>query len=366
MAKRMLGVVAVAGLLVIAGCGDSRTPGMSGPVPITDVPHQLATTTCDKLDTCFAAYAGIFDLFLGDCDAQLEGQFADTALPRWQMAIAMGTLVYHDDLFGSCLSQIRALGCSELQSGRMPAACEAAIEGTVALGGACNIDEECAGATYCNFTGSCPGACTMLAGEGMACDGDDHCASGTVCTDGTCGRTAAHGAACGGGTAPDCEAGLLCIGESSSMMRTGTCRTSSEVFTVAEGGTCNFETGLMCAGGLSCAVMGSGMSAMLTCQRGVGSGAACSFGIPDPCPDGEYCNADTSMMRYTGMCVRLPGEGQPCADRLFTDCASGLSCRSGTCRRTQRIGGACMTGSDCFSGTCSGMVCATAGFCEGP
>lgn len=365
MTKRMLRIVTVASALGLWGCGsDSRTPG--GPVAIEDVPRQLATTTCDKLDTCFAAYAGIFDVFLGDCDAQLEGQFADVALPRWQMAISMGTLVYHDDLFGSCLSQIRALGCSDLQSGRMPAACEAAIEGTVALGGACNIDEECAGAAYCNFTGSCPGACTMLAGEGMACDADDHCASGTICQGSTCARTAAHGAACGGGTAPECEAGLLCIGEDTSTMRTGTCRTSSEVFTVAEGGTCNFDTGLLCAGGLSCAVMGSGTSAMLTCQRSVGSGAACSFGIPDQCPNGEYCNADTSMMRFTGNCVRLPGEGLPCADRLFSDCASGLSCRSGTCRRTQRIGGACMTGSDCYSGNCSAMVCAAAGFCAGP
>ena len=88
MTKRIVGMVVVAVALVLAGCGtDSRMPGGGGPVAIEDVPHQLAATTCDKITACFASYAGLFDALLGDCDAQLEGQLADTSLGRWQMAI---------------------------------------------------------------------------------------------------------------------------------------------------------------------------------------------------------------------------------------------------------------------------------------
>jgi hypothetical protein len=351
--------------LALTACGDDDRAGSLDPVPIEALPTVLAGAACSKLEACYADLSDVVDALLGGCRARVEGSVTNATLPRVQMAIAMGTVVYDEMAAGACIGALSSASCSTIASGSLESMCAEAFQGTVALGGMCNIDEECEGDAFCQFGGSCPGTCTATGAAGADCSGDDQCAAGLQCNAGSCAAPAGHGAACGGPSGgADCAGGDFCVGESSTSA--GICRSPGEIFTVAEGGTCDVKGFVLCRTGLSCTAMASaGGAPVFVCRPGVGAGAACSVGFPDPCPDDQFCDADISAGELAGMCRALPTAGQACARGVFTRCAEGFICNSGTCARVQPNGGPCTMSDECFSSTCDGTVCTAPPFCEG-
>lgn len=349
----VLGVVALLGV----GCGGDDDDDAS--IPLEDLPDQVADVYCGAIVPCLGA---LQDLFLNgsDCHETFAAQFADQELPRWQAAIEAGTLVYHGDKAQACLDAFAAAGC-DIPSTRTPPACEAALEGQVALGGECNATLECAGSAYCKFDAACPGACTALEAAGGACDGDGDCADGLACRGSTCEAPAAEGDSCGGPDGPECTLGLICLGADADT--TGVCQPIEEVLVGGDGDDCDpLGGGPLCQDGLSCvldSLTPGTLQPIWKCAGSVGSGEACKAGFPDQCPDAEMCDADPQAGDIEGTCVSLPDAGEPCAPALLgAGCAPGLSCVEDTCTELARIGGACTVDDGCYSGTCDGDTCA--------
>lgn len=109
-------------LLVLAAC--------DGGVPLESIPAEAAGVICGIAETCYGRLA---DRVGGgaQCRRDLEGGFANGALPRWQAAIDAGTLTYDPALGSACVEAQRAAGCSIFIS-PPPQACRDMFTGTVA------------------------------------------------------------------------------------------------------------------------------------------------------------------------------------------------------------------------------------------
>ena len=349
-------------LALLSGCTASKVPPAES-VPLAQLPTEYAAALCAAADACLGPLVPVF-LPGGDCETPYEGRIANAVLPLFEAAIARGTLGYDPALMPACLDAIAAGGCDTLAGGLLPAACDAAVAGTVAVGGACDLDVECLDDAACVQDAVCPGTCTARGGPGRSCTRTEECQRGFVCDSTTCTAPPTDGQACKGPSAPDCRVGLICVGGSAT--RQGTCHTQANIFTAAVGATCDLQAGPWCQAGLSCVVdsIPTPGSPTLLCARPVASGAACKGGIPDQCPGEEYCTARLAMGMIDGTCAPLPVGGEPCATRLAGPiCAAGYTCVSSLCRPLQANGGACGDAAECYGGVCTSGVCVAPTLC---
>ncbi len=266
----------------------------------------------------------------------------------------------------ACLDAVAKISCT--QDADVPE-CTAVLDGTVAVGDACDLDAECNGSdTYCKISAGCPGTCSPRELVGGACERDDQCASGLKCDSGTsqCFQPAALGGACGGTVAPDCGAGGFCIGADDDAKTAGTCMPIEQAFSVPQGGDCFFNGASACSSGLFCVVEGVDTVAqklIATCQSGFASGAACHPSIPDACPQGEYCVVPAQS--FDGTCTAKPAAGEACGT-LFDGsvCAMGTRCDNNVCTPRQNLGGNCSGNGVCYSDSCVGGQCVAKGACQ--
>jgi hypothetical protein len=348
-------------LFFAAGCAQSTVSG----VTLDEYGERFATAYCDMLRDCYGT--DIYEAVLGtDCAGTFLRGWDEGAQPRIEEAIAAGTVSYDESSAAECLAIVESIGCEAIDRPSLPA-CDAVLVGTVAAGGACSLDEECAGESYCRLDASCPGTCQARVASGSACTGDAACQANLRCgTDGTCQAPAAMGAACGGSSGVECSGGTFCFG--AAMGSAGTCRSPLSLQTAALGATCQPGGGMgpLCQPGLSCALTGiAGMMPTFACEAASPSGGACHVAIPDSCPSGEHCaGIDLMMFDFDGTCAPLPGDGEACAAVPFgAQCAAGTRCAAGTCRAIGSIGAACTDAGDCWSGTCDGGTCAAGALC---
>ncbi|MBO6934225.1 MAG: hypothetical protein JJ863_04600 [Deltaproteobacteria bacterium] len=345
--------------LVGVGCGDDNG---GGGVSLEDAPAAVAESFCNPVEACLG---DLTSLFLGGqaCTDVFEPAITNGSAPLWQASIDAGRLAYDGSKLDDCIEAASALGCDALEA-RDIAACDEAFEGLVEPGGACVAEVDCAGEAYCASDAACPGVCTLRAGGGESCTSNEGCVSGLICGSGTCVMPAGDGESCGGSSAIECEAGLLCTGETDT--DPGTCKAFSAVFTEAVGAPCNLVDGLdpLCQEGLSCVVEDFDFATMevtQTCAAPSSSGGACNLGFPEVCPTGEYCNANPMAGMFDGTCVALPAAGETCrdvGDGLGQPCAPAHACVSGTCRALQANGASCTSAGECYSGNCEGGLCA--------
>jgi hypothetical protein len=346
-------------------CGGSSV-GDEG-VPIEEVPQMYADTLCQVFERC---YEGLLSVYLPGEDfcAGVEQSVQDV-FPRIVTAVENGRIRYNGNLIEDCLQETTSRSCEALNE-RSSDTCDAALDGTVAIGDDCYMDEECEGAAFCEFSSACPGTCTALKGAGATCDRNDQCSSGLECSDATglCVTPAGAGDRCEGGTEPPCSAGLMCLGNDDAAGQPGNCRTISEVFNAQMGETCNPETGPLCASGLACVVEGIDTTSgqpIWNCSSPVASGTVCQPGAPDPCPTDEFCSF--AAMTLEGICRPKPVEGEACAMGLggaATLCAPNLRCDGGTCRERRSLGEPCTEDAVCYSESCVGGGCRDTGGCE--
>ena len=349
-----------------AACGDSESGsdddnGVS--IPLEDIPAQYASAICSAYTNCLGDLFAIFrpgEDCVKNTTIQLEEELA--GLPA---LVEAGRIKYHGTKLRACLDEVSGSDCSALNQ-RAPETCEAALEGTIAEGGDCELDEECEGAQYCRVDGGCPGTCTRLEQAGGVCSDNSDCVSGLMCGEtGRCVAPAKADEACKQGE-PDCGAGYLCLGEDAAANTPGTCRQVESTFSGKTGDDCSLETNL-CATGYACEItkldpIGG------TCAGMVGSGDTCRAAFPDECPADEYCLLGGNPLDpLEGNCTPKPKAGEPCGKGLgpaSDQCAPYARCDAGVCRELAHLGEGCTVKATCYSGRCIDGACVAANSCE--
>jgi hypothetical protein len=206
--------------------------------------------------------------------------------------------------------------------------CGKALVGTVAAGGPCMLDVECAGDSFCSKLDvksvPCAGSCKAKVVVGDACGAGDQCVAGYVC----------------GGTGTDL-----------------TCVTPASLKPAALGATCGYDAktkvATACTTGLACNLM------TLKCVTPVAIGDSCTQGASE-CENFAYC--DPTQQK----CVANPGLGGDCGalkDEDLIECAPPNWCMlssttttsaAGKCMAPQTTAGASCRGDlDCASGRCA-------------
>ncbi len=138
---------------------DPNDPG--GGVTASAVLDRIATTECDQAFTCMAsfptelgAFADIFGASVEECyPLNAEYWNADDV----EAAIAGGTITFDQAAADECMAgAITAAVCTTFwdEGPGVPDACWGAFAGTVATGGACTLDFECAEGS-CGQAGTC-------------------------------------------------------------------------------------------------------------------------------------------------------------------------------------------------------------------
>jgi hypothetical protein len=258
----------------------------------------------------------------------------------------------------SCVAafQSATAACTDLEVTFSSSACQGAITGTVATGGACFTDVDCAAGT-CDTSVACPGVCIAFLTAGQPCSTSKAiCGPGLACdgATGTCKQLSATGGPCPCLPGNYCDSGTVtCVARKTS----GPCTSLDQ---------CAFGT--ICAQGQCTPFVGVGA----TC---VPSAAATACGL------GSYCDPGTTK------CVAWPVIGQSCA--VFSlcqtgycdtgtsictalkapgaSCASPIECQPGnycdllgtsTCKPQKANGAACTLPSECQSQACTAGVCA--------
>jgi hypothetical protein len=361
MRARWQSTVVLFALGVAGGCGDS---GSDEVIPLGDLPPRLAQALCSAYQTC---YGPVFDLFLNgaDCVATTEHRIRNGTFPMLQGEIDQGKVGYDGSKAQACLDSVSTRTCAEMLE-RDSDECLAALDGTVPLGGACTLDEECQGRAVCrSSTGICPGQCTGLLVAGQACVQDGDCQSGLQCSSETklCVAPAAEGQPCEYG-APPCGPGLLCLGKDDDNKAPGVCETPAAALSAPAGGVCDPTNGQLCQVGSSCALQGVDALAGTidwSCVP-VGTylaGGDCKPGFPDACASGHYCKTGGDILALLGgTCTLIPAAGEACGNGM-SQCQPGAVCVSGICQNLVSNGVSCAADDMCFSG-----YCGSSGGCE--
>lgn len=315
------------------GSGTGTGPGGGGSMSVSDFCNALLSADAMLASQCFG---GAASEYLSEENA-LQG--SGGACGALEAAVTAGRITYDSDTAAACLSAYTSLSCADLAQGMLePAACSSTIAGTVAKGGSCFGDDDCAGtASYCDITSatSCTGKCAPKIAAG-----------------GTCSNTG------GGG---ECVTGYSC---SSSGTGAAKCTKTAATKTAAKGASCAITAGnvVECAMGLLC------NAKTQVCDAPVAEGDACTPG-DDTCVAFTYCDATSKT------CTADPTTGGKCGiptgQMEYIDCLGGTYCKmtsgseSGVCAAPGGTGATCEGGQGCI-GTCTMAAGATTGTCTAP
>lgn len=302
----MFKLVLVFTALTATACG-------SDGVSIDDFSTKYSDAYCANQAKCQGAKT------VAECKASQS--LNDTSFLTLLEAVQNGTVKYDEGTGADCIDSVRGASCN-FEGLYEENACEDLFVGTVAQGGACAIDAECAGSAPCNPTNvncdsdvmCCPGTCgtaQVVVASGGSCGENDTCADGTYCKppattgNGTCtALITTSGAACDSFFA--CANPMVC----NLFAAAPTCETSAP-----SGGTCNPDQLIPCADGREHCD-----GATLKCVGPLADGA--------PCETSSEC---ANYASCTGTCQADLGVGATCNDTT-PDCAGSLDCTNGTCQ----------------------------------
>lgn len=358
-----------------AACSNSSSRTDTGPIALTDVTRVMTSKLCEAVFECEGSEdLRVIRLLAGtqaECESTFGAQFASEADISTQIALVnAGTYVYDGAKAREC---INAMGCGLVGGGFEAPVCRGVFQGTVALGGDCNDNSDCAGEdTYCQSEtpGTCPGSCVAAVALGGECRSSRQCSTvgGTVspsCEFGDSGTgickeghtaSAAVGAACGRieaattVTLTSCDTGSYCALNTTGDTRVGTCAAL-----VANGAAC--ETTQQCPADSICQDGTCGAPPLVNT-----AGGACMNSDAGP-----FCNPLRRLVcNESNVCEAVAGTGQVgegCTTGDFSiACATGNYCLSDThvCAARKANGATCAS-----SGECSSNNCASSGSGEG-
>jgi hypothetical protein len=334
-----------------ASNGDAASTGIA----LADLPPKFAAALCTSYEACVGK--DVVNLFMNgqSCADRTQPAITNGTFPLFQSKIGAGKMAYDPLKAQACLNAIAARTCAQMND-RDPPECLAAFDGTVALGGASTLDEECKGSAICqSTTGTCPGTCVGLLAAGQACTKDGDCASGLQCSTETklCVQPAGADQKCEWGQ-PPCGPGLVCLGKNDTAMTPGTCKSPAQAFAADEGAACDLAKGQLCKTGLSCAVL----NATLQCVKAgsYAAGTACRVAVPDACAAGNYCKSSGLLQPFDGTCTGLLQAGAAC-DPKASRCQTGAVCAAGKCQNLAANGVSCTADEMCYSENCASAGC---------
>ena len=191
---RTLSLTLFTGLVVSAtACGGSDS------ISLEDLPARIAAASCERIFRCCDATEQMqqFDNFdppptnQAECEATLTALYQNFIIN--DEALDAGRLGYDSAAAGECVAAADGAACGGAAGGVDSEACDRVFVGQVAIGGACEGDDECAGEASCEGD---PGACEALPALGAPCIGP--CVSGAYCDFATsvCTTLKSNGAAC--------------------------------------------------------------------------------------------------------------------------------------------------------------------------
>jgi hypothetical protein len=302
------------------GTGGSPAEGGSGgggPIPISQYETLALAAGCHNEVLC-GDFPDVATCLSSD---QVVSHLYDTLVAD----VADGKVSYDAAQARACVDEWNSLPCTRTMSLKHPDdPCDSVFTGTVAVGGTCFFDEECAAGsncqidyTKCGLSQCCPGSCVEIptpAAAGGDCTSLGACVSGTTCVPdasgftATCQPTPGVGQSCVGSTVT-CAYPLYCDPAS------GTCKTPVDTGEACKpqlkGQDCNEEADL-CDPNTS------------VCTRFPGAGSPCD-------PTSGVCLYDAWCDTTTDTCVARPAVGQHCDDSV--PCLSGNPCdqTSSTC-----------------------------------
>ncbi|HEY5956319.1 MAG TPA: hypothetical protein VIV60_07205 [Polyangiaceae bacterium] len=363
MATLRISSAVLTSLCVSMACESSSTSG-SNAIAFVDLPAKYADAACTAWQAC---YGPMFGLFMNgmDCATLTVNRFENGTFSLIERRIQQGSVKYDENQAPACLDALKKLSCTQLLERDQPE-CVRALDGTVALGAPCDLNEECQGSAICQAPdGTCPGKCVPLRAAGQACAADGDCDDGLQCSKATnsCVKPAALGEACENG-APPCGPGLLCLGKDDTAGTSGTCRSAIETLTAAEGAACDPVAGILCQPGTACIGdhfdVAAAKVAWLCAKMGsFAGGEACKPGFPDACASGHYCKTGTGLLALQGTCTPIPDAKEPCGTGIGAQCKAGAVCVAGTCETYAANGVDCTADGACFS-----EYCGQSGGCE--
>lgn len=366
-----------------------RCEGGSTAIPLASLERVLADAACQQLATCplalpeGAVYAALARHPGRTSCADLYERAALFPVAPYRGSIDAGRIVYDGIAARACVDAL-AVTCGGFDQVLVgDANCQTALRGTVALGGSCAFDEDCAGDGRCVLGASCPGTCHAAPTIGEPCDALANPCSRNVpgavldCTT-TALDTTMHcvakrypraelGGTCGilDGEGDEqvqtiCEPGSYCALVGASLV--GTC-----VPPLAIGETCipGFDA---CVDDAVCGADGSGGRRCVAFTTSSTPGSPCSY------ETFQHCNPLDRLRCDAGACTLL-GTGevdQYCRTFLPSDCNAGLYCDPervpNICRPQLPDGSTCMPGTDdaCASGHCDGLTDPSAPVCGTP
>jgi len=346
-----------------AGGDDGSGGGDDRGIPLAEIPAEYAAALCSAYESCVGE---VIELFVPgeDCVQKVTIQLQEE-LANLTELVDKGRVTYYPDKAQACIDELSAAGCSFLIE-RAPASCEAALVGTVAEGGDCELDEECEGAQYCKVGDACPGQCASLEQAGGLCTGNGDCVSGLTCGEtGRCVAPAQAGEQCKQGE-PDCTPGYICLGDDAAKKTPGKCLEIEATFAGKAGDACSLAE-QWCGSGLVCEI-DSVAPVSGKCVEKVGAGEACRAAFPDQCPGEQYCVLGGSQADpFAGTCTPKPEAGKPCGKGLgetASICAPYARCDGGVCRELAHLGEGCTLNATCYSDHCRDGACVASNSCE--
>lgn len=132
------------------GGGSGGGGGGGGSISATDYLSRMDQKYCDEAFTCQASFPAMTgETFADDFGASAQDCYADAA--AYEMAsvveseIAAGKIHFDGTAAAQCIAGITFGTCSAFwtNGGDYPAACDTAMVGTIADGGACVVDYDC-------------------------------------------------------------------------------------------------------------------------------------------------------------------------------------------------------------------------------
>ena len=252
----------------------------------------------------------------------------------------------------ACASEFAGYTCQEFFDNNPPTDC--VVTGSIANGGSCAFNGQCTSGTCQGIRTAACGMCADPLGVGADCSSTT-CASGQRCLIAThqCAAVVAMGGSCD--SMHPCDRGLVCFGNDTATMTTGTCQSAGTQVGQACGGSmpaCDGTLGLYCGG----------PAGAKTCMRVIygatgspDAGADAAVGSPDagtalPCgvlADGTHvgcvagsCYTATGLASGNdqGTCKPFAADDMPCDLTLGPDCMPPARCAAtgagsaGTCQ----------------------------------
>ena len=143
-----------------SGSGSGSGGGNTGSISATQFLSQLATKFCDGAFMCKANFptdAGVtFAEAFGSSTSECVSMAAAYDMPSVvEQQITAGKIKFDGAAAAACVAGFSFPACNTFWTAgpNAPAACETAMQGTVADGAACLVDYECSGAqSYCDET----------------------------------------------------------------------------------------------------------------------------------------------------------------------------------------------------------------------